>query len=187
VPAVVIFSITTKCNLSFKYCYTQALHPPSEREMDPGTVRRVVRRAEELGVSFFVAAGGEPFLRPELLEIAGEFRKMIFLVFTNGLLIKGGVVEKLKLLKNVVPLVSLEGNADDTDFRRGSGVHENLERVIHALKKNGVFFGTSLTVTRPTFASLTDSSFVGDLMSKGCRFFLFVEYTPATPGGKRCS
>jgi MoaA/NifB/PqqE/SkfB family radical SAM enzyme len=182
VPAAVIFSITTKCNLSCKYCYAQALHPLSEREMDPDTVRRVVRQAEELGVSFFVVAGGEPFLRPELLDIAGEFKKMLFLVFTNGLLIDGGVVEKLKNLKNVVPLVSLEGQADDTDFRRGSGVHENLARVIRALKENGVFFGTSVTVTRPTFASLTDSSFIGDLMGKGCKFFLFVEYTPVQEG-----
>jgi hypothetical protein len=30
-------------------------------------------------------------------------------------------------------LVNLEGNADDTDFGRGSGVHENLERVIRVL------------------------------------------------------
>jgi MoaA/NifB/PqqE/SkfB family radical SAM enzyme len=182
VPAILIYSITTRCNLACKNCYAQALHPPSEREMDAATIRRVVGEAERLGVSFFVVAGGEPFLRPELLDIAGEFGKMLFLVFTNGLLIDDGVVEKLARLKNVVPLVSLEGQADDTDFRRGSGVHENLERVIGALRKRRVFFGTSLTVTRPTFSTLTDPALIGGLMEKGCKFFLFVEYTPVQEG-----
>jgi MoaA/NifB/PqqE/SkfB family radical SAM enzyme len=177
VPAILIYSITTKCNLACRNCYAQALHPPSEREMDAATIRRVVGEAERLGVSFFVVAGGEPFLRPVLLDIAGEFGKMLFLVFTNGLLIDDGVVEKLARLKNVVPLVSLEGQADDTDFRRGSGVHENLERVIGALRRRRVFFGTSLTVTRPTFSTLTGPALIDGLMEKGCKFFLFVVLT----------
>ena len=97
--AVVIFSITSKCNLACKYCYAQALHPPSDREMEPETIRSVVGQAEELGVSFIVVAGGEPFLRPELLDFAREYNKMLFIVFTNGLLIAGVVVEDLGRLK----------------------------------------------------------------------------------------
>jgi MoaA/NifB/PqqE/SkfB family radical SAM enzyme len=178
VPAIVIFSITTRCNLTCKYCYAQALHPPSEREMETETIRRVVREAEALGVSFFVVAGGEPFLRPDLLDITGQFKRILFLVFTNGLLIDADVVSSLKRQRNVIPLVSLEGQADDTDLRRGEGVHDNLVRVIDTLKRNGLFFGTSLTVTRPTFPSMTDPAFIEGLIAKGCKFFLFVEYTP---------
>jgi MoaA/NifB/PqqE/SkfB family radical SAM enzyme len=182
VPAIIIHSITTRCNLTCRYCYARALHPPSERELDGRAIREIVRQAEELGVSFFVIAGGEPFLRPELLDIAGEFGRTLFLVFTNGLLIDGNVLARLRRLPNLIPLVSLEGQADDTDLRRGTGVHENLERVIVALRRSGIFFGTSLTVTRSTFPALVDTAFLDGLIAKGCKFFLFMEYTPVEEG-----
>jgi MoaA/NifB/PqqE/SkfB family radical SAM enzyme len=182
VPAIIIFSITTKCNLSCKYCYAQALHPPSDREMSAEKIRSVIREAQGLGISFFVVAGGEPFLRPELLDIAAEFPRTLFLIFTNGLLIDDSVVLRLKKLRNVIPLVSLEGLEDETDNRRGDGVHTRLVRIINTLKQNGIFFGTSLTITRLTFDTLTDPRFIGKLIETGCRFFLFVEYTPVQEG-----
>ncbi|MCK4618168.1 radical SAM protein, partial [Candidatus Aerophobetes bacterium] len=73
--------------MSCSGCYAQALHPPSDNEMSEAEIRRMMSEARELGVSFFVIAGGEPFLRPEILEIMKDFPEILFLVFTNGLLI----------------------------------------------------------------------------------------------------
>jgi MoaA/NifB/PqqE/SkfB family radical SAM enzyme len=182
VPSILIFSITTRCNLTCKYCYAQALHPPSENEMDAGKIRDVVREAEGLGISFIVVAGGEPFMRPELLDIAGEFPRTLFIIFTNGLLIDDAVLARLKKLRNVIPLVSLEGMEEETDDRRGEGVHATLADTIQKLKKNGLFFGSSLTVTRGTFDTLTDPPFIDTLIDRGCKFFLYVEYTPVQEG-----
>jgi MoaA/NifB/PqqE/SkfB family radical SAM enzyme len=182
IPSIIIFSITTKCNLSCKYCYAQALHPPSDREMSAEKIRNIIREAQDLGISFFVVAGGEPFMRPELLDITADYPRTLFLIFTNGLLIDEAVVLRLKKLRNVIPLVSLEGMEDETDYRRGEGVHMCLERIINALKKNGIFFGTSLTITRSTFETLTNPRFIGQLIETGCRFFLFIEYTPVQEG-----
>jgi len=65
VPPIMIFSITNRCNLHCKGCY----------------------HWEELGISFMVIAGGEPLVRQEILDITRDFPEIIFLVFTNGLLI----------------------------------------------------------------------------------------------------
>ncbi len=182
VPPVIIFSVTTKCNLHCENCYAQALHPPSNNELSMEKIRDIFSEAKELGVSFFVLAGGEPFLLPGLLELTAEFSDLLFLIFTNGLLIDDNVLRQLRKQKNVVPMVSLEGQAEDTDNRRGEGVYEFLEGMITRLSRNGIFFGTSLTITRPTFAALTDYRFVENLAQAGCKFFLYLEYTPIVEG-----
>ena len=182
IPPIIIFSVTTRCNLSCSGCYAQALHPPSENEMSEAEIRRMMSEARELGVSFFVIAGGEPFLRPEILEIMKDFPEILFLVFTNGLLIDQKMLGRFKKQRNVVPMVSLEGHADDTDGRRGEGVHQFLQKLIGKLRQQGIFFGTSLTITRPTFDTLTDHQFVKNLVQAGCRFFLYLEYTPTVQG-----
>jgi MoaA/NifB/PqqE/SkfB family radical SAM enzyme len=95
VPPIVIFSITHRCNLRCVGCYAYALHggleadsPPGEavgesahaepvaddtlsaKELTADKLESIVAEAVDLGVSFFVIAGGEPFMRPELLDIA---------------------------------------------------------------------------------------------------------------------
>ena len=182
IPPIIIFSVTTRCNLSCSGCYAQALHPPSENEMSEAEIRRMMSEARELGVSFFVIAGGEPFLRPEIMEIMKDFPEILFLVFTNGLLIDEEMLGRFKKQRNVVPMVSLEGHAADTDGRRGEGVHQFVQKLIGKLRKQGIFFGTSLTITRPTFNTLTDHQFVKNLVEAGCRFFLYLEYTPTVKG-----
>ena len=82
IPPIIIFSITNRCNLACKGCYAQALHQMTPDEMDEMELRRIVRESKELGVSFFVIAGGEPFLRPEMLSITREHPDMIFLIIT---------------------------------------------------------------------------------------------------------
>ncbi|MDH7555459.1 MAG: hypothetical protein ACQXXL_03650 [Candidatus Methanosuratincola sp.] len=106
----------------------------------------------------------------------------MFLVFTNGLLINGEFTEVVRRQRNLVPLLSMEGYRDGTDGRRGSGVYDQLLAVIANLKKQNVFWGASLTVTRANFNIVTDQSFVEGMVKSGCRLFMFVEYTPVKDG-----
>ena len=45
-----------------------------------------------------------------------------------------------------------------------------------------LFFGTSLTLTSSNFEVLTGEPFIEGLVSSGCKFFLFIEYTPTCDG-----
>jgi len=182
VPPIVIFSITQQCNLQCEGCYAQAFHSASEGEMETEQLRLVIEEARQLGVSFFVLAGGEPFMRPEILDITADFPEMIFMIFSNGLLIDDEMIAGLKHRKNVVPLLSLEGSAEDTDRRRGEGVSAAVHRVMDRLRRAHVFFGTSMTIARENYATLTEEGYIRDLVRSGCKFFLFLEYTPIQPG-----
>ena len=86
------------------------------------TPRGIVAEADDLGISFFVIAGGEPLTRPEIIDIAQEFPQVVFLLVTNGLLLSPPLIERLARLRKVVPVLSIEGNQAETDQRRGSAV-----------------------------------------------------------------
>lgn len=182
VPPIIIFSVTNECNLQCQGCYAQSFHPHTNNELTDEQIRGVVEQAEELGVSFFVIAGGEPFVRPEIVRIMKDFPKMIFLVFTNGVLINDNMIEQFKKYKNVVPMISLEGDEADTDRRRGEGTYKKIEQVMMQLRKKGVFFGTSLTLTRQSFSTIISPQYIKELIRTGCKFFLYLDYTPTQPG-----
>jgi MoaA/NifB/PqqE/SkfB family radical SAM enzyme len=181
VPPIMIISITNRCNLHCKGCYHQAIRDISRAEMSEEKLRSVISEARDLGVSVIVLAGGEPLVRQDILAIIRDFPDIIFLMFTNGLLMTDEVIARFKTMKNIVPLISLEGQSADTDERRGEGVSKHLEGLIGKLKKEDLFFGTSLTLTRNNFKTITDEQFIGDLTAAGCKFVLVAEYTPIKP------
>jgi len=78
----------------------------------------------------------------------------------------------------------LEGYQIDTDGRRGTGVYNQLLKSIDKLKNRGLFWGTTLTMTRTNFNEVTDDAFIKQLVDSGCKFFMLVEYTPVTVARK---
>lgn len=182
VPPIIIFSITNQCNLRCAGCYNQSFHHATNGELSEKELRNITAEAKELGVSFFVIAGGEPLLRPEFVEVMKDHSEIIFLVFTNGLLINDKLVDTFKNHRNIVPLISLEGSEEDTDRRRGAGTFEILKKVMNAMKHNSIFFGASLTLTRHNFDTILETNYTQKLVDSGSKFFLYLEYTPTTRG-----
>jgi MoaA/NifB/PqqE/SkfB family radical SAM enzyme len=182
VPPILIFSITNRCNLKCKGCYHWALRPTIQSELDTSKMRSIVAEAKDLGISFIMIAGGEPLVRIEILDIISDFPEITFLVFTNGLLIDEELAEKLKRIRNFVPVISLEGSVEETDGRRGKGVYNRIQGAAKILKKNGIFWSVSLTVTRSNFDQIMDEDFIISLVDLGCKLFFFVEYTPVSKG-----
>jgi len=182
VPPILVISVTSKCNLHCAGCYHQALRSKPDAEMSDERIERLVNEAKELGISFIVLAGGEPLMRPNILDISKETPEIMFLMFTNGLLLNEQILERMASNKNIVPLLSLEGYQIDTDGRRGTGVYNQLLKSIDKLKNKGLFWGTTLTLTRTNFAEVTDETFIKKLVDSGCKFFMMVEYTPVIAG-----
>ncbi len=178
VPPFLIISVTKKCNLSCAGCYMKAHGRKKEEELSTAEMRRVLRESQELGISLVLVAGGEPFLRRDIIELAAEFRKMTFVVFTNGLLIDDKLVAHLKRKRNIIPVLSIEGFEDETDVRRGGGVYSHLQGVINKIEKAKLFWGISLTANRKNFGTISSDEFISGLSGKTCRLFFFVEYVP---------
>lgn len=182
VPPLVIASITRRCNLHCAGCYSRAFTSTPEPELRFEEWRRILAEASDLGTSIAMIAGGEPFARPDLLQLTRDFPEMVFPVFTNGLLIDEAVIGELRRQRHVIPILSLEGRAVDTDDRRGRGVHDRVIGTAALLKRKGLFFGTSVTLTRLNFESAVSPETVDDLRRAGSRLVVYVEYTPIEAG-----
>ena len=133
-------SITSYCNLKCSGCYAEATGTTRlNKNLKIDQWKKIIREASELGVFGFVIAGGEPFLYPELLEICKVFKNRFFIILTNGTLLEKKDYKKLKKLGNIAILISIEGDRELTNKRRGECVYENAMNAIKHLNKYGEF------------------------------------------------
>lgn len=186
VPSFLIASITNRCNLHCAGCYARANHICHDGAdaalLSDADWAHIFSEAEQIGVSFILLAGGEPLLRRGVVEQAAARRNILFPVFTNGTLLGDSAVSIFDRHRNLVPIVSVEGGAGETDARRGAGTYASLTRGMAALSEKGVLFGASVTVTRENLAFVTSDAFLSDLRDHGCRIVFYVDYVPAAPG-----
>jgi MoaA/NifB/PqqE/SkfB family radical SAM enzyme len=186
IPAFLIASVTNRCNLHCAGCYARANRLCSD-DADAGLLTDdewdgVFTQAAELGVSFILLAGGEPLLRYGVIERAAAHPNLLFPVFTNGTLFTEQTLSLLDKNRNLVPIVSIEGDAAQTDARRGAGTYRKLTESMRALRERGVFFGVSITVTTQNIVFVTSDTFLSGLSENGCKIAFYVDYVPADPG-----
>ncbi|MHA2329830.1 MAG: radical SAM protein, partial [Candidatus Hodarchaeales archaeon] len=84
VPTFMAVSITNRCNLKCTGCYAHAQQRELDKEMSTEQIIQLLSEAQEIGISFVLILGGEPFLRQEILDITGNFPKILFPIITNG-------------------------------------------------------------------------------------------------------
>jgi len=178
VPPVLIYSVTNRCNLRCKGCYAGSRTETCHQELPIERVRTLFREASEMGIGVIMIAGGEPLMRPEILWAASEHRDIIFPVFTNGMLLNGGSISYFKNQRNLIPILSIEGNRSFTDERRGAGVHEKLHQNMSMLRKSRTMFGMSITLTSKNFEEVTHPVWMNSKHKLGCNLFFLVEYVP---------
>ena len=182
VPPFSIFSITSRCNLNCVGCYANILHRADRPELENGRIAQLFREARAAGVSIMLLAGGEPMMRDGLLDLTATAPEILFLLFTNATLLDDAAVQRLKSQPHVIPVLSLEGNAAQTDARRGSGAHAQVLDAMKRLHDRRVFFGTSTTLTRDNYDVATSRAHLTDLLERGCRLFYYINYIPVKPG-----
>ncbi|MCD8306932.1 MAG: radical SAM protein [Clostridia bacterium] len=186
IPAFLIASITSACNLHCAGCYARAMDACNDSapsgQMTGEEWGKVFKESKDLGISFILLAGGEPLIRRDVMQEAAKVPQILFPVFTNGTLLKGDTLDLFDRNRNLVPVISMEGSRKSTDTRRGEGMFSLLDKIMACLKDRGILFGASITVTTKNLAEVLSDEFVDDLASKGCSVVIYVEYVPAEKG-----
>lgn len=184
IPPFLIASITSKCNLHCAGCYSRCNHATVDeepvRQLTSDEWLRIFDEADELGVSFILLAGGEPMLRRDIIEAAGKKPNILFPVFTNGTFIDERYLKLFDRCRNLIPVMSIEGDREITDERRGSGVYDKLISNMDEFHRRGLIFGTSVTVTTQNYREVTSDAFLKKMSDRGCKAVIFVEFVPVT-------
>lgn len=150
----------------------------SRQKLTPDEWNNIFEQARALGVPFILLAGGEPLLETETLQRAAEIKDIAFPVFTNGTLLQGETMKLFEENRNLIPVISVEGDQAATDDRRGDGVYEAVFATMARLQGRGMLFGASVTVTAQNRQEVTGPAFLDTLAQKGCGLVFYVEYVP---------
>ncbi len=184
IPPLLIASITSSCNLHCAGCYSRCNNATSDtepvRQLTDDEWLKIFNEAEDLGVSFILLAGGEPLLRKGVIENAGKKQNILFPIFTNGTFMSEKYFELFDKNRNLVPIMSIEGEKEATDKRRGEGVYDRLVSNMEELYNRGLIYGASVTVTTENLKDISSESFIGKLFERGCKAVIFVEFVPVT-------
>ncbi len=188
IPAFLIASITSKCNLHCTGCYSRCVHSTVDTEpvnqLTDAEWLRIFEEADDLGISFIVLIGGEPMLRRDVIEAAGKKKNILFPIFTNGTMIDEAYMDLFDKSRNLIPFMSIEGKEKSTDAIRGDGIYDHLIRNMEELHARGLVYGVSVTVTTENIKEVTSVAFLDDLGKRGCKAVVFVEYVPAASGSE---
>lgn len=182
IPAFLIASITSSCNLHCAGCYARANQACHDEEAKGQLTQKewtaVFQEAKAIGIGFILLAGGEPLIRQDVVEAAGRIPDILFPIFTNGILIGEEYIKLFDRHRNLVPILSIEGREEGTDKRRGEGVYRKLLQAMELLRKEGILFGASVTVTTENIKEVTSYDFLDKLYQKGCKVIIYVEFVP---------
>ena len=184
IPPFLIASITSQCNLHCAGCYSRCNHATLDsapvKQLTSEEWLRIFDEADELGVSFILLAGGEPMLRRDIIEAAGRKPGILFPVFTNGTFMDEKYFDLFDRCRNLIPIMSIEGEKEVTDARRGDGIYDRLIANMDELQRRGLIFGASVTVTTENLKEVSSDRFLKKLSDRGCKAVIFVEFVPVT-------
>lgn len=181
VPAIIIASVTRRCNLNCAGCYSRELRGADAEELSDDRFMEIFREGIDLGVGSIFLAGGEPLLRRELIQRLAALRGPLMPVFTNGTLLD----EKYFSLfssSGLVPIFSIEGESSFTAERRGLGIHEGVIEKSRELQRRGILFGYSITLTSGNAGHVLSPEFLRRIEASGAAVLFLVEYVPVSSG-----
>ena len=183
VPPFLVLSITSRCNLRCVGCFAGAVGTVTAKPAQPGLGLRdwygIVDEAVRLGVMAFMIAGGEPFLLPGIVNLFRDHPDRLFLVFTNGTALQPSDYQILKNCSNTVIVVSLEGDRELTDVRRGQGVYDKALGTLDRLQDAGVLTGIAVTIGSGNIEYWTEPTNIDALIAHSGPLAMFIEQIPA--------
>jgi len=188
VPPFLIASITSSCNLHCAGCYSRSNHATvdakPERQLTSQEWFDIFQEAHELGISFILLAGGEPTMRRDIIQEAGKMQDILFPIFTNGVFLDERYMNLFDECRNLIPVLSIEGDKKITDERRGQGIYDKLAANMLQMKERNLIYGISITVTRENLKEVTSMEYIQKMKKRGCKLIIYVEFVPVTDEAK---
>ena len=175
-PLTVKVSPTMRCNLKCKGCFAD--NYPLENDLPLNTLERIISQAAALGIPSLGILGGEPLLKPEVLEIFKKFRDIGFYLVTNGILLVDKIISAIQALPHVITIVSIEGFEETNDSLRGKGVFKKIMSAMEKMREAKLIFGFSTTVHKENLEEVISETYIDFMIANGCFFGGFLPYIP---------
>ena len=148
---VVVWNVTRRCNLKCVHCYAHARDEEFSGELSTSEGKAVLDDLAAFGSPVILFSGGEPLVRPDLIELA-EYavgKGMRAVISTNGTLINRRMAGDLKKVGLSYVGISLDGLDEVNDrFRGVKGAFRKAMDGITACRDAGIKVGLRFTMNR---------------------------------------
>jgi len=159
-PIMVSYSITTKCNLKCKHCYSDSVDQASPDELSTEEALHLVDDLSRWGIGLLIIDGGEPLCREDLLDIVryASSKGIRTTIGSNGTLIDEGMAKKLREAGVMAVAISVDGVDAVThdSFRGVSGAFEQTLKGIEACRNASLPFQLNMVIRKDNFSQLED-------------------------------
>ena len=177
IPFLLLMDPTSACNLNCKGCW--AAEYGHKLSLSYEDMSNVVKQGKSLGTHVYMYTGGEPLIKKnELIRICRENPDCTFLAYTNATLIDQNFCDELRSVGNMSLALSIEGNEESNDWRRGKGAYQTTLNAMDLLRKNRIIFGISVCYTRNNIDFVTSDEFLDLMVEKGVKFAFYFNYMP---------
>jgi radical SAM protein with 4Fe4S-binding SPASM domain len=139
------------------HCYSHSRNQNYEGELTTAEGKKLLRDLAAFGVPVVLFSGGEPLMRPDILELVGTARElgMRAVLSTNGTLINQELAEELKRLDLSYVGISLDGLEDVHDrFRGVRGAFKQAMEGLRNCQKAGIKVGLRFTMSRRNYREI---------------------------------
>jgi radical SAM protein with 4Fe4S-binding SPASM domain len=147
---VVVWNCTKTCNLECVHCYADAEKTKFKGELTTEEAKAMIDDLAAFRVPALLISGGEPFVRPDVLELAEyAIKSGIRVTFsTNGTLIDEKRAQKLAEIGVTYCGISIDGSEENHDrFRGKAGAFRETIKGIRNCRTQGIRVGVRFTVT----------------------------------------
>lgn len=164
-PVTCVWEITMGCNMRCKHCGSSCEFA-LPGELNTQEALKFVDMCADMNLEWANISGGEPFTRPDLMEIVKYFREKNICVniISNGWLIDENYARELSKLDKVRVMISIDGPKRVHDFVRKPGSFDRLSNSLDILNKYNILTGCITTLTKQNIDILDELKLF--LMSK---------------------
>ena len=182
-PFQVVWDATYACNLNCQHCYAQAGRT-SEDEISHEQALDIVDKLAAMGIPALAISGGEPLVRPDILDITRRAanKGMYVSIATNGTLITREKAKQMKDAGVSYLQISIDG-ADAQTHDAFRGIPGAFDRTIKGVKNSvaeGFFVSIATTVIKKNLDQVPK---IIDLCDKlGANWFMAYNFIPTGRG-----
>lgn len=154
---VVVWTTTRRCNLHCIHCYADSRNREYVEELTHEEARTLLEDLAAFGVPAVLLSGGEPLMRPDLLDLAAYGRDLglRLTLSTNGTMITQEAAQGIKDAGFSYVGISLDGiGAEHDRFRGTRGAFDATLAGIRHCRAVGQRVGLRLTLTNRTVGQL---------------------------------
>ncbi len=159
-PFMVSYSITTKCNLKCKHCYSESVDQAAPDELTTQEAFHLIDDLSKWGIGLLIIDGGEPLCRDDLLDVVkyASSKGIRTTIGSNGTLIDEPMAKKMREAGVMSVAISVDGADAQThdEFRGISGAFEQTLKGIEACHNASLPFQLNMIIRKDTLSQLGD-------------------------------